>query len=194
MPYIDCSALLNSLGNPTNDFWIDVTGRLINLPNGTNYYSHDAATFWMVYGLGARSGQVFLDVQWVNRTNLNGLLFLATPRSDVYSGVDAANKNLAITAFTTAVAGFIISAAISLFITRPLRTLKLMMEEARQYRFEAVKDENFLTKRSYLAEMASMQDSFAHMLSQPDASAAYVAVAGAAQPSGGVMGRSVRLL
>ncbi|TPX45967.1 hypothetical protein SeLEV6574_g03525 [Synchytrium endobioticum] len=143
---------------------------------------------------GARSGQVFLDVQWVNRTNLNGLLFLATPRSDVYSGVDAANKNLAITAFTTAVAGFIISAAISLFITRPLRTLKLMMEEARQYRFEAVKDENFLTKRSYLAEMASMQDSFAHMLSQPDASAAYVAVAGAAQPSGGVMGRSVRLL
>ncbi|TPX39731.1 hypothetical protein SeLEV6574_g07019 [Synchytrium endobioticum] len=43
LPYIDCSALLNSLGNPTNDFWIDVTGRLINLPNGTNYYSHDAA-------------------------------------------------------------------------------------------------------------------------------------------------------
>ncbi|TPX46954.1 hypothetical protein SeMB42_g01802 [Synchytrium endobioticum] len=112
----------------------------------------------------AGSGTVFLDVRWIKRTNLDWLVISAIPRSDIYAAVDSANMHVTIAAVILSVVGLVLSFALAIAVTRPLKTLQRMMMEARSLRFQEIRDEDYLNKRSILAELASMEDTFHHML------------------------------
>ncbi|TPX46959.1 hypothetical protein SeMB42_g01801 [Synchytrium endobioticum] len=110
------------------------------------------------------TGPVLLNAKWITRTNLQWLMISAIPRSDVFAVVDAGNIYVSVSAAVISVVGTVLSLALAIAVTRPLRVLQRAMEQAKSFQFQEIRENQYLKKRSMLAELASMQDTFNVML------------------------------
>ncbi|TPX30765.1 hypothetical protein SmJEL517_g05750 [Synchytrium microbalum] len=110
------------------------------------------------------TGEALLcDVQWLNRTNLNWIVITVIPRSDIWGLVDANSRNIVISTTIVGVLGGLISAAMALVLTRPIRLLQTQMVKAREFDFSGLKS-GYLDSRSIFTEINSMQTTFVQML------------------------------
>ncbi|TPX35980.1 hypothetical protein SmJEL517_g01838 [Synchytrium microbalum] len=110
------------------------------------------------------SGQHLVSARWMLRSNVAWVIVSCIPRSDIYAGIDATTSSVIIATVMIGVVGGCVSAALFTFaITKPLFTLKKLMEDARHLDFNRL-SKTLMLKQSLVAELASMQETFFIMI------------------------------
>ncbi|TPX30771.1 hypothetical protein SmJEL517_g05748 [Synchytrium microbalum] len=103
------------------------------------------------------------DVEWLNRTNLQWIVITVIPRSDIWGPVDANSRDVVISTIVVGIFGGLISVAMALALTQPIRLLQIQMVKAREFDFSGLKS-GYLESRSIFTEINSMQTTFVQML------------------------------
>ncbi|KND03800.1 uncharacterized protein SPPG_01257 [Spizellomyces punctatus DAOM BR117] len=136
-------------------------------------YADDAAYIQAVSNFEDFSGQFevdgvkyLLDCRWVgDQWGLKWLMIMTIPYADFYGTVDAAKRQIVYACIGLGISGFLIAIATSLIVILPIRRLNIVMGEALNFDFSALRN-GYLQRRSAFKEIAEMQSTFALMLAK----------------------------
>ncbi|KAI8818007.1 uncharacterized protein EV422DRAFT_570153 [Fimicolochytrium jonesii] len=147
---------------------IDVNHRLLR-EAAASMHSHYGQTWTKVpdrvdMEVSTSQGQALVSLKTITTDiPLGWVVFIVIPESDLIGAMTDARKRAGIAVGITSVCAFLLAVAVSYVFVWPIKRLSLVMEAATKFDFSAVSTGG-MQKRSFLLELATMEEAFAVML------------------------------